>query len=114
MRDGASWIDANYDQVPTYTAPRHATIMTGAYPALTGIVVNEWPDRETGQLVSSVSDADATLFGGGLHEEAASPRRLLASTVGDELRLATNGNRAQSISKAVQSDGYRVDALCFA
>src|SRR5215467_8827645 len=102
MRDGASWIDANYDQVPTYTAPSHATIMTGAYPALTGIVANEWPDRETGKMVSSVSDADATLFGGAPHEEAASPRRLLASTVGDEMRLATN-DRSKVIGMSVKN-----------
>src|SRR5215831_2105939 len=101
MRDGASWIDANYDQVPTYTAPSHATIMTGAYPALTGIVANEWPDRETGKKVSSVSDADGTLFAGGAAEEASSPRRLMASTLGDELRLATN-DRSKVIGISVK------------
>jgi predicted AlkP superfamily pyrophosphatase or phosphodiesterase len=101
MRNGASWIDANYDHVPTYTAPGHSTMMTGAYPALTGIVANEWPDRETGKKVSSVSDADAILFGGGPDEEASSPRRLMATTVGDELRLATN-DRSKVIGISVK------------
>jgi predicted AlkP superfamily pyrophosphatase or phosphodiesterase len=89
LRDGASWVDANYDHMPTYTAPGHATLMTGAYPAETGIIANEWPDRESGKKVSSVSDEGAKLFGGGAAEQAASPRRLMASTLGDELRLAT-------------------------
>lgn len=96
LRDGASWVDANYDHMPTYTAPGHATFMTGAYPAETGIIANEWPDRESGKKVSSVSDESAQLFSGGAKEQASSPRRLLASTLGDELRLATN-DRAKVI-----------------
>jgi len=50
LRDGASWEEANYDHVPTYTACGHATMMTGAYPSETGIVGNEWIERETGRL----------------------------------------------------------------
>jgi len=90
LRDGASWTQSNYDHMPTYTAPGHSTMMTGAYPAETGIIGNEWPDRTTGKNVSSVSDATVTSLGGAPNEPAASPRRLMSSTVGDELRLATN------------------------
>jgi predicted AlkP superfamily pyrophosphatase or phosphodiesterase len=97
LRDGASWTQSNYDHMPTYTAPGHATMLTGAYPAETGIVGNEWPDRATGKNVSSVSDTTVTSLGGAPNEPAASPKRLMSSTVGDELRLATNdrskGNR---------------------
>jgi predicted AlkP superfamily pyrophosphatase or phosphodiesterase len=91
LREGASWVDANYDHVPTYTAPGHATMLTGAYPAASGIVGNDWPDRETGKKVSSVTDESASILGSDPKEEGVSPRRLLASTLGDELRLATNG-----------------------
>src|SRR5215510_15874452 len=87
MRDGASWTQANYDHMPTYTAPGHSTMMTGAWPAETGIIGNEWPDRATGKNVSSVSDTTVTLLGGASNEAASSPRRLMSSTVGDELRL---------------------------
>jgi len=90
LRDGASWTQSNYDHIPTYTAPGHATMLTGAYPAETGIVGNEWPDRSTGKNVSSVSDTSVTLLGGAPNEAASSPRRLMSSTVGDELRLITN------------------------
>src|SRR6267378_544430 len=76
LRDGGSWTDANFDHVPTYTAPGHATMMTGAWPAETGIVANEWPDRETGKRVTSVSDTGAVLLGGRPTEVASSPRRL--------------------------------------
>ena len=90
MREGASWTQSNYDHMPTYTAPGHGTMMTGAWPAETGIVGNEWPDRATGKKVSSVSDTTEKLLGGKPDDPAASPRRLLTSTLGDELRLVTN------------------------
>jgi predicted AlkP superfamily pyrophosphatase or phosphodiesterase len=96
MRDGASWTQSNYDHVPTHTAPGHATMMTGAYPAESGIIGNEWPDRTTGKNVSSVSDTNVKPLGGIETEATASPFRLMGSTVGDELRLATN-DRAKVI-----------------
>ena len=101
MRDGASWTQSNYDHMPTYTAPGHATMMTGAYPAETGIVGNEWPDRATWKNVTSVSDTSVTLLGGVPNEGASSPRRLMSSTVGDELRLATN-DRSKVIGISVK------------
>ncbi|HKS10145.1 MAG TPA: alkaline phosphatase family protein [Pyrinomonadaceae bacterium] len=91
MRDGALWTQANYDHFPTYTAPGHGTMMTGAFPAETGIVGNEWLDRASGKRITSVSDETVQILGSGDPKEgAASPRRLLSSTVGDELRLVTN------------------------
>ena len=90
QREGASWTQSNYDHMPTYTAPGHGTMMTGAYPAETGIVGNEWPDRTTGKKVTSVSDTTVQLLGGRTGDTGSSPRRLMSSTVGDELRLATN------------------------
>jgi predicted AlkP superfamily pyrophosphatase or phosphodiesterase len=42
MREGATWTNANFDYVPTKTAPGHTAIMTGAPPAVTGIIANEW------------------------------------------------------------------------
>ncbi len=96
LREGASWVDANYDHFPTYTGPGHATMLTGAYPGASGIVGNEWPDRESGKKVSSVSDETTVLLGSTAAEKGSSPRRLLASTLGDELRLTTN-DRAKVI-----------------
>ncbi|HVS20988.1 MAG TPA: alkaline phosphatase family protein, partial [Pyrinomonadaceae bacterium] len=90
MREGASWTDANFDHVPTFTAPGHAVLMTGAWPSETGIVANEWYERETEKKVKSVSDDSTRMLAGKPGEKGYSPRRLLCSTVGDELRLADN------------------------
>ncbi len=101
LRDGASWTQSNYDHMPTYTAPGHSTMLTGAYPAETGIIGNYWLDRASGKRVSSVSDDTVKALGGQPDEPASSPRRLLTSTVGDELRLVTN-DRAKVIGISVK------------
>jgi predicted AlkP superfamily pyrophosphatase or phosphodiesterase len=102
MRDGALWTQANYDHFPTYTAPGHGTMMTGAYPAESGIIGNEWIDRASGKRISSVSDETVKLLGSGDPKEgAASPRKLMSSTVGDELRLLTN-DRSRVIGISVK------------
>jgi hypothetical protein len=55
--------------------------MTGAMPSISGIVGNQWFDREANKQVTSVSD-DAT---------GPSPRKLLVSTLGDEMKIASRG-----------------------
>lgn len=90
MRDGASWTEANFDHVPTFTAPGHAVFMTGAWPSQTGIIANEWYERETGRKVKSVTDDSTRMLAGLAGQKSYSPRRLLCSTVGDELRVADN------------------------
>ncbi len=88
LREGAFWTDANFDQVPTFTAPGHAVFMTGAWPSQTGIVANDWYEQGTGNRVKSITDDSLMAVGGRDGEKGKSPRRLLCSTVGDELRLA--------------------------
>lgn len=91
LRTGAVWTNTNYDHMPTVTAPGHATLMTGAWPAENGIVGNDWYDRDSGKNVASIFDDTVRLLGGIGAEQGASPRRLMASSLGDELRLITNG-----------------------
>ena len=90
VRDGASWAECNYDHVPTETAPGHATMLTGAWPSETGIIANQWFDRIEGKSVENVRDDSVRLLGGA-GEQPSSPRNLLASTLGDQLKLATAG-----------------------
>ena len=114
-RDGASWAECNYDHVPTETAPGHATMLTGAWPSETGIIANLWFDRAEGKSVENVRDDSVRLLGGGATEAASSPRNLLASTLGDQLKLATAGrarvvgvsskNRAAILPAGRMADG---------
>jgi predicted AlkP superfamily pyrophosphatase or phosphodiesterase len=92
---GAYFPDCYYDYANLKTAPGHAAIGTGAYTDGNGIASNDWWDLSRNQRrpVTSVEDDRYQLIGlpSGEKGEASSPRNLLASTVGDELRLATQG-----------------------
>lgn len=93
---GAYFPDCYYGYSNTFTAPGHATIGTGAYTDGHGVGANQWwdLDRNKERPVSSVEDERYALVGlpaGSPAQPGRSPRNLLASTVGDELRLDTKG-----------------------
>jgi hypothetical protein len=92
---GAYFPDCYFDYANTKTAPGHATLGTGAYTDGHGINSNEWWDlsRNAKRPISSVEDDRYKLVGllTAGSEEGASPRNEHASTLGDELRLATVG-----------------------
>jgi len=95
MKEGAWFTDCYYDYANTKTAPGHATIGTGAYSDGHGIESNEWWDasRSDEKKVTSVEDERYRLVGAPASDHAvgSSPLNLRASTLGDELRLATAG-----------------------
>jgi predicted AlkP superfamily pyrophosphatase or phosphodiesterase len=96
LQKGAYFPDCYYDYANTKTAPGHATIGTGAYTDGHGIASNDWWDlaRNQDRPVTSVEDEHYRLVGVPNTSKpvtGSSPRNLLASTIGDELRLATQG-----------------------
>jgi len=109
MKEGAWFTDCYFDYANTKTAPGHSTIGTGAYTDGHGIESNEWwdPKRSYDHQVSSVEDERYELVDlphdsipanqPGAPSTApkfvvgASPLNLRATTLGDELRLATQG-----------------------
>ena len=95
---GAVFPDAHQDHYPTVTAAGHATLLTGSVPATSGIIGNEWYDRQSGRVISSVEDAETTLTGNP-SAKGASPHNLVVSTVGDELKIVEGaGSKVISVS----------------
>jgi hypothetical protein len=97
LKQGAHFTDCYYDYANLVTAAGHATIGTGAYTDGHGIPLNEWWERDTnGNLrsVSSVEDNRYKLVGAPPATQdltGASAHKELATTLGDELALATGG-----------------------
>lgn len=87
LKQGASFTEAYQDHAVTETAPGHATILSGRWPAHTGIVSN----------VSGVLDSTAPLIGGG--GPGASPVRFRGTTLFDWLKAAQPQARALSVSR---------------
>lgn len=88
LAEGAVFTNAHIEHYPTVTAVGHATMLTGATPAVSGIVGNDWFDRETGGSVTSVAD-DRTTLVGVTGRAGASPHRLVVGTIADELKAAS-------------------------
>jgi predicted AlkP superfamily pyrophosphatase or phosphodiesterase len=88
LTEGAVFTDASLEHYPTVTAVGHATMLTGATPSVSGIIGNDWFDRTTRASVTSVSDPTVSQLGGS-GTSGASPRRLLVSTVGDEIKMSS-------------------------
>jgi predicted AlkP superfamily pyrophosphatase or phosphodiesterase len=111
FEQGAVFTNAHYDHVPTVTAVGHSTFLTGAPPALSGIIGNEWWDRTSKKRVSSVSDENSKLLGS--TGEGSSPKRMLQSTVGDEMKMSGKGGKVVSVSikdrSAILPAGHMAD-----
>src|SRR5947207_12891569 len=85
--EGAFFTDGYQDHAITETAPGHATILSGRWPAHTGIITN----------AAGVQDSVAPLLG--TSGFGASPRRFRGTTLFDWLKAADPTARALSVSR---------------
>ena len=114
MQNGAWFPNCHHAHAFTYTAPGHAVQLTGAYPCTSGVIENQWFDRASGASRYCVSDPTVEVIGLP-SEKPMSPRVLLVDTVGDCLRLATNG-KAKVVGVAIKDraailmSGHRANA----
>ena len=91
LNQGFSCENAFIPYAPTVTAPGHATVYTGSVPAIHGITGNGWWDKQLMRTVYCTEDTAVKSVG--ILESsngAMSPRNMLATSITDELRLATN------------------------
>ncbi len=115
MNEGTNFTFAHFNYVPTYTGPGHSAIYTGTTPYFNGIISNDWYDKETKKMVYCTGDESVKTLGASDDNGEMSPRRLLSTTITDQLKLATNG-RAKVISislkdrAAIMIGGHMADA----
>lgn len=88
LEHGTTFANARYPHGYTVTCAGHATLLTGAPPAVHGMIGNDWIDPATRRSVYCVHDPEAPLLGQGPHPPGggASPRGLKAQTLGEVLR----------------------------
>jgi hypothetical protein len=121
LKNGADFTNARYLQSPTVTAVGHSIFLSGAMPSISGIISNSWYDRQSKKQVTSVCDWAYQVVGRGrlvegprcTDEDPASPKRLLVSTVGDELRNVSENSKVVGISlkarAAILPSGHRAN-----
>ena len=104
MDGGFNARNNHYHYAATYTGPGHAAIYTGSAPALNGIVGNDFYDRNLGRMTYCAEDTTVSTVGNTGTAGKMSPRNLLVTTIGDQLKLATDG-RAKVIGIALKDRG---------
>ena len=90
LREGFNFENAHYNYVPTITAVGHASIYTGTTGANHGILANDFYDRESKELIYCVDDHNYRGIGTSYTDEQKSPKRLVSTTLTDELHLSQN------------------------
>lgn len=89
---------------PTVTACGHASIFTGSVPAINGITGNDWFDYDRNDFLYCTQDDSAQTVGSSSDNGRMSPKNLRVTTIGDELKLATNF-RSKTIGIALKDRG---------
>jgi len=103
MKKGTNCRNTNYNYLPTFTGPGHASIYTGTTPNNNGIVGNDWLDRKTGLEMNCVGDPSVKSVGTTSDEGQCSPINLKANTITDNLK-STYPN-AKVISMSIKNRG---------
>ncbi|GAB3561163.1 alkaline phosphatase family protein [Spirosoma luteolum] len=104
MDGGFNARNNHYHYAATYTGPGHAAIYTGSAPAINGIVGNDFYERNIGRMLYCAEDTTVSTVGNTGSAGRMSPRNLLVTTIGDQLKLATDG-RAKVIGIALKDRG---------
>jgi len=104
MEQGYNCQQTMINYIPTFTAPGHACAYTGTVPSVHGIAANDWVDIKNEKQVYCTEDKTVLPVGGSYKAGRNSPRNLLTTTVGDELKLATN-MRAKVYGIAIKDRG---------
>lgn len=111
LKEGKVYVDGINNFAPADRASATATISTGATPYYNGVVAGSWLDRATLRPVFCTDDKKVESK---LGTAKASARRLLTSTIGDELKRYTHGAAkvfgiAPDCDAAVMSAGHAAD-----
>ena len=113
LREGFSCENTVINYVPTFTAIGHSSVYTGSVPSIHGIAGNDWIEQQTGTSMYCTQDDAVAGVGTTEKEGKQSPRNLLASTVTDQLKLATNFN-SKVVGIAIKDRGGILPAGHFA
>ncbi len=113
MSNGTNCRNTQYNYIPTFTGPGHASIYTGTTPSNHGIIANDWHDRKTNKEKNCVGDINYISTGSNTKNGQCSPLNLKALTITDQLKLTYPTSKVISISiknrGAILPGGHKSD-----
>jgi predicted AlkP superfamily pyrophosphatase or phosphodiesterase len=92
VNEGFNCSNTNFNYMPTFTAPGHASIYTGTTPSVHGIIANNWYILKEYKKTYCTEDNSVSSVGTKSDAGKMSPKHMLSTTVGDELRISSNFN----------------------
>lgn len=98
MVKGTNCRNTQYNYLPTYTGPGHASIYTGTTPSNHGIIANDWYDRTTLKEKNCVEDTSVNTIGSSSIQGQCSPKNMFALTITDQLKLTYPSSKVISLS----------------
>lgn len=98
MKNGTHCRNTQYNYVPTFTGPGHASVYTGTTPSNHGIVANEWFHRSLGKEVNCVEDTTVIPVGSDYKGGKRSPANLKANTITDQLKMTYADSKVIAVS----------------
>ncbi len=114
VNGGSFCRNARYNYLLTQSLPGIATISTGTYPSVHGIVSNKWYSIVNGSEVYALDDQSISTVGGSYYNGKYSPKNLITSTIGDEMRLIDSHSKVIGVSlepaSAIISSGHNANA----
>lgn len=99
LNEGFSCENTVIPYVPSVTAIGHTCIYTGSVPSIHGIAGNNFV--KNGEKVYCTDDDTVKPVGSNSEAELMSPRNLWVTTIGDEMKIASNG-RAKVVGVALK------------
>lgn len=88
LADGYTFEDCQINYIPSVTAIGHTSVYTGSVPSIHGIAGNNF--LLNGKMTYCADDSTVMTVGSGTKAGKMSPRNLQVTTIGDELKTATN------------------------
>lgn len=95
---GTSFKYANYNYLLTQTAPGLTTIVTGCNPSQHGIISDEWVTRINNKKENCVNSKKYKQIGLKKEYDGATPKNILTSTIGDELKASNTKSKVFSVA----------------
>ncbi|HEY0314400.1 MAG TPA: alkaline phosphatase family protein [Allosphingosinicella sp.] len=114
LEDGVVFPSGYQSHNVTETCPGHSTILTGARPARTGIIANEWFDQSLARPDKQVyCSEDPSVPGSSSDHYTVSTQFLKVPTLGDRMKVADPRSRSVAVAgkdrAAIMMGGYGPD-----
>ncbi len=102
VNEGTSCRNTHYNFLVSRPSVSYTSIVTGANPSVHGIISDDWYLRVSDKMAHCTKDTLYSTLGGSFESGRHTPKQILVSSIGDELRMNT-GKAAKVISVSLDA-----------